>query len=355
MSRVNISDLKLKQDQESIFLIKYISLQEAKDGKNYLNIIFTDATGDLEARVWNDAVEIFEAFNKGDYVLVKGKLNMYQGRKQFIVGAIEKVDGSKVDQDDFIEKAQNSPDTMMNELFSLIENLNDIYIKTLLKSILEDGEINRRVKLWQAGKSIHHAYQSGLLEHMLSCAKLGDHLSDFYKVNKSYVVAGCILHDLCKIYELTDGASVEYTEEGKLVGHLVKSVEIIDRFAARIKGFPYQMKLHLKHIMVSHHGFYEFGSPKLPQTSEAMLVHQIDMMDSKMASFDTVKKRDQLPGHWSGFVKHLDRLVFKADLPTYTDFLEEPQRDHKKKKSNKKDSELKQSMGSLLKDIKIKE
>lgn len=146
-------------------------------------------------------------------------------------------------------------------------------------------------------------------------------LSRHYKVNDNYVVAGCVLHDLCKIYELTDGVNVEYTEEGKLVGHLVKGLELVDRFSYKIKNFPHYLKMHLKHILLSHHGHYEYGSPKIPQTSEAYLVHLIDLMDSKMGTFDLIKKTDSATGNWSGFVKHLDRIVYKSDLPFYPEYI----------------------------------
>ncbi len=243
----------------------------------------------------------------------------------------------------------------------IVESLPEVYVRNLLLNVLEDKEVERRLKTWQAGKSIHHAYQSGLLEHILSCAKLSQGLSAHYNVNESYVVAGAILHDLCKIYELTDGANVEYTEEGKLVGHLVKGVELVDKYSYRIKGFPHQVKLHLKHILLSHHGHYEYGSPKVPQTSEAMLLHLIDMMDSKMHSFETVKRNDNNTGRWSGFVKHLDRIIYKDELPSYTDYTEGEERSSsprsqaqgRPKKQKRHEKEVKQNLGSLLKDFKV--
>lgn len=356
MNRVNICDLLPKQSIESTFLVKHIAVMEAKDGKKYLNVILSDSTGDLESRAWNDAEKIASLIPKGSFAEVSGKVNMFQGRKQFIISSINAVDQSLVNMDDFVVKASSSPEKMFSELMQIVENLDDVYIKDLLTSILNDPEINRRLKLWQAGKSIHHAYQSGLLEHVLSCASLAVSLSSHYKVNTNYVVAGAILHDLCKIYELTDGFNVEYTEEGKLVGHLVKALEIVDRFTYRIKNFPYQTKMHLKHILLSHHGHYEYGSPKIPQTSEAMLVHMIDLMDSKMHTFETIKRTDNNVGHWSGYVKHLDRIVFKGELPHFTDYQQESS-SHKQapKEKKAKQPQIKQNLGSLLKDFKVED
>jgi 3'-5' exoribonuclease len=247
---------------------------------------------------------------------------------------------------------------MMEQLKSIVAELGDIYIRELLTKVLDDPEIQRRLKYWQAGKSIHHAYQSGLLEHVLSCAELSMQLSKRYQVNESYVVAGAILHDLCKIYELSSGLVVDYTEEGKLVGHLAKGLEIIDRYCSKIKGFPYSVKLHLKHIILAHHGHYEYGSPKLPQTREAMLVHLIDFLDSKMHSFQTIIETDKTPGHWSGYIKHLDRVVYKNELPTYSEYLspsEDKKTNERPPKKKNHDSAPKNNLGKFLKDFKIEE
>lgn len=360
-------DLKVKEDIESLFFVKYSSLMEAKDGRKYMNVILSDATGDLESRVWQNAEEHSAKVGKGSFVKVKGKLNIFQGKKQFIIMDLEEVPRDQINEDDFLFKAKETPEIMYEKLIGLVDKLDDFYIRTLLLDVLKDAEIKRRLFIWQAGKSIHHAYKSGLLEHILSCTELGILLSPRYGVNQSYVVAGCILHDLGKIYELTDGVDTEYTEEGKLVGHLVKGPEIVDRFAYRIKGFPYYMKLHLKHILLSHHGDYAYGSPKIPQTSEAMLVHLIDFMDSKMSSFETIKRTDQNSGDWSGYVKHLDRLIYKSELPTYEEPVENfSERGNYQNKGSGKNNgqnnsrgrgnkELKQNLGSLLKDFKVED
>lgn len=364
MKKLFVSELHGKEEIESVFLVKIINCLEDKSGKKYFNIILTDATGDLESRIWNYSPEVEKNIQKNDFVRVKGKLNFYQGRKQFIVNQIEKVSESSVDLGDFQMKAKEDPEVMYKKLLAIIDGLSDVYIRDLLKNIVTDQEISRRLKTWQAGKSIHHAYKSGLLEHILSCSELALHLSKHYHVNPNYVVAGCILHDLCKIYELTDGINVEYTEEGKLVGHLVKGLEIVDRFSYRIKNFPHHLKMHLKHILLAHHGEYEYGSPKIPQTSEAFLVHLIDLMDSKMGSMEIVKKTDSQTGHWSGFVKHLDRIVYKSDLPFYPEYVADDSPEEKsntsshpqaKLKGQTNHAEPKTNLGKALAGIKLED
>ena len=359
MTKLFISDLQGKNEIESIFLVKIFNVMEGKDGKKYFNIILTDASGDLESRLWQYSPEVEKNISKGSFVRVRGKLNFYQGRKQFILSQIEKIDQSEVNLDDFIMKSFEDPDVMYKRLLNIVDGLSDVYIRDLLRMIITDGEIARRLKTWQAGKSIHHAYKSGLIEHILSCTELALVLSKHYRVNENYVVAGCILHDLCKIYELTDGVNVEYTEEGKLVGHLVKGLEIVDRFSYKIKNFPHYMKMHIKHILLSHHGEYAYGSPKIPQTSEAYLVHLIDLMDSKMGSLDIIRKTDSTTGHWSGFVKHLDRIVYKSDLPFYPEYLPDEEhhedRKHEVPRREKSVAEPKTAMGKMLSGFKIEE
>lgn len=362
MTKLFVSDLQGKDEIESVFLVKIINALEDKSGKRYFNIILSDSTGDLESRLWQHSSEIENTITKNSFVKVKGKLNFYQGRKQFIINQIQKLEQEKVNLDDFIMKSSEDPEKMYSRLVKIVDGLTDVYIRDLLKLIITDGEIARRLKIWQAGKTIHHAYKSGLLEHILSCTELALTLSKHYRVNENYVVAGCILHDLCKIYELTDGVNVEYTEEGKLVGHLVKGLEIVDRYSYKIKNFPHYLKMHLKHILLSHHGEFEYGSPKIPQTSEAYLVHLIDMMDSKMASMEQIKKSDSTTGHWSGYVKHLDRIIYKTDLPFYPEYVQDE--DFKDSLENKKihvpkkpqnNPEPKTSLGKMLGSFKVEE
>ena len=154
----------------------------AKDGKPYLNVILSDKTGDLEARSWNNSNELIAEFAKGQFVKVSGKINSYMGRKQLIISEMAKPNESEYSIDDFQSTSEVPPEEMLNQLLELINKLDDYYIKALLQNIISDSEIQRRLKFWPAGKSIHHAYVSGLLEHILSCAHLADFLSPKYKV-----------------------------------------------------------------------------------------------------------------------------------------------------------------------------
>lgn len=359
---VFVQDLKVKDDVKGLFYVKYISVMEARDGKEYINIILSDATGEIEGRIWKNAQKIIEDIQKGQFVEILGKVNNYQGRRQLVIQEINEVDSTNCQEEDFFVKAQKSAHKMYDELLELLDQLDDVYIKELLQNVLNDPEVMKKLMTWPAGKSIHHAYEAGLLEHILSCAKLSLILSPHYGANHNYVVAGAILHDLCKIYELSGGHDAEYTDEGKLVGHMAKSLELLDRFVYKMKHFPFNMKMHLKHILLAHHGEYAYGSPKLPQTSEAYLVHLIDYMDSKMNSLDTIKRNDHMNGNWSSYVRHLDRVVFKSSLPTYKEYLPERNEDHSMRSAyrNNTQSESKDSKGKKHprkghKDVQIKQ
>ena len=301
---------------EERFLVKYIAEGKGKDGRGYLNIILADKSGQIEGRMWKNYESSLRDLSAGNIALVKGKGNRYQKKMQVILEGLSKVDSD--DFTDFVTTSGKASAEMKDELMNIVNSLDDYYIKQLLTLTLSDPTISERLDSWGAGKSIHHAYQGGLLEHILSCSKLAVSLSEHYKVNKNYVVAGAILHDLCKVFELTSGPVTDYTLEGKLVGHLVKGVELVERFSRKISDFPHDLKLHLKHIVVSHHGEVEYGSPKVPSTLEAALVHYIDYLDSKMAALSELIKKDTSTGDWTGFDRVSGRSVYKKDLPFYS-------------------------------------
>ncbi len=354
-----VKDLKVKENIQSLFLVKHIAAMESRDGNSYLNLILSDNTGDLESRKWSGAKAIVGKLSKGDIVSIDGKVQLYQGRIQLIVKTINKFEGEK-NLELFIPKSMNDPEEMLRELITIVDELDDVYIRDLLKLILDDDSVTSSLKICQAGKSIHHAFSGGLLEHILSCTNLALKLSSIYQADQNYVIAGCILHDLCKIHELTSGNLTEYTDEGKLIGHLVKSAELLDEFALKIPRFPKETKMHLKHILISHHGEYEYGSPKLPQTSEALLVSLIDLLDSKMNSLETAKKNDKTEGNWTGFIKHLDRTLYKEKLPSHRKYLSSGAKEGKQEKEEKSVEKPmsssyveKPTMGELLKNFKV--
>ncbi|MBF0205632.1 MAG: HD domain-containing protein [Oligoflexia bacterium] len=319
-----ISDLREKDLVESTFIVKYIAVMEGRDGRQYLNIVLTDNSGDLEGRSWSNATAISAEISKGDLVKIKGKINLYQGKKQLVLQAIEKIPlaiaqkSAVYKASDYIVASSKDPVVVHQLVVQIIKNLNDHHIRLLLEEIWADQDIVEKVLIWPAGKSVHHTYQSGLLEHIFSCVELAIFLANHYQLNENYLVAAAIIHDICKIYELdiVSGTVTDYSDQGKLLGHVVGGVELLEKFSQRIPDFPPEVKIHLKHILLTHHGEYMYGAPKLPQTREALLFHLIDLMDSKMSAMEVIIKGDQNLGNWSAYIKHFERTIFKRKLPT---------------------------------------
>jgi 3'-5' exoribonuclease len=351
-----VSDLHQKDDVDSIFLVKYIAVMAGRDGRSYLNLVVADSSGDLEARRWSHAEESAKRVPKGSFVKVKGKVNLYQNRFQLIVKDLVPVPADSINPEDYMRKSLSDPERMFDQLMAIVDQVEDCYLRDLLQMVLMDSEIRRRLALWPAGKSIHHACVGGLLEHILSCANLALTITPSYcGVNRDFVVAGAVLHDICKVYELSDGPVVEYTDEGRLVGHLVNVVQLVDRFIAKMPHFPAQAKMHLEHILVSHHGSLEHGSTKPPQTREAQLVHFIDLIDSQMNSFQTAIDNDRSNSDWTGYIKHLDRMLYKGELHSHLKPLElesGASSDNGGGKA-KSEGELTHTMADQLKNFKV--
>ena len=341
-----IEQIEQGMELKELFLVKYIAEGHGRDGKGYLNVILSDKTGQVEARMWSNYELALMSIKPGDLAEVVGKGNRYQKKLQIIIKSLKK-SSFKGPLEDFTAGTKKDVAKMREGLNSIIDSLDDYYIKHLLQIVLSDPLISDRLNTWFAGKSVHHAYQGGLLEHILSCASLAQSLSPHYGVNRNYVVAGAILHDLCKVHELSSGPVVDYTMEGKLVGHLVKGVELIERFSRKIPDFPCDLKLHLKHIVVSHHGETEYGSPKVPSTLEAALVHYIDYLDSKMAALKELKEGDKSSGDWSAFDRISGRSILKRDLPFYENRVAKNAELPREKKLSQND------LAQQLKDIKL--
>ncbi len=300
---------------ESVFLCTHKALLKDKNGKPYLNLKLTDRTGEIEARVWERANHWVGTFEKLDYMRVKGHVVAFQDRLQFNIIALEALTPETVSPEDFLPHTPYNIETMYQELLELCrKNLRHPSIKALLFDLLENSPWVEDFKKSPAAKSNHHAWVGGLLEHVLKlCQVAVDVLKHYPQANADLVLAGLILHDFGKVEELSADRVFEYTDKGQLVGHLTISVEILLKAAARQENFPPRVLHHLMHIILSHHGHLEYGSPKEPMTLEALLVHQLDHLDSKLQAFqDSVAREAANDSRWSsaGFV--FKRPLYKA-------------------------------------------
>jgi 3'-5' exoribonuclease len=311
-----VRDLRDKQTVNTLFLAKDKAVLVGKNGKTYVSLSLTDASGAVDARVWDNVEAVGNAFESGDIVRVKGVVQLFQNRRQIVVHKLEKADASEVRLADFLSASRRDPQEMLAQLVSVAESMSDTRIRQLTLDCLNDPEVRPRLLTAPAAKSIHHAYVGGLLEHVLSICGVMKALAAHYStggvsLNLDYLLFGAIFHDLGKIWELEVDGGIAYTDKGKLLGHMVLSVELIERKASRILGFPDETKDLLKHIVLSHHGKLEYGSPKTPMFLEAFVVAAIDDLDSKIACIDQFIRSESASGErWSRYNTLFERHFF---------------------------------------------
>lgn len=319
-----VKSIQDKDNVSSPFLVKYCATPTGKNGKPYINLILADRTGDIEARIWDGTLDEASKIQKGCYLLIEGKAQLYQGRKQLVVHKFKMLADQEVNAQDYIAETLINPTELYAQLLEYVASMEDPYYRALAESILkDDAEIVALVKEAPAAKSVHHAYKGGLIEHVVSITGILDSLSKHYGkyLDRDLLFLGGFLHDIGKIWELSYDKVTDYTTEGKLIGHLVMGVELIERKiqeleaqTGRLPGpFPVNKKLLVKHVILAHHGELEYGSPKRPKCLEALVVHYIDDLDSKINVIRTFIESDKTPGEWTALHKMYQRFFFKPE------------------------------------------
>ena len=273
MDKLWVKDVKEGERAKTVLLVARKAIPTAKSGKAYLSVTFHDKTGELEARAFDRVEELAGLFEEKDVVEVEGQIGVFQGKPQLRIESVSKVDPATVDAAELSWVAPPEPrkpekpaapeaeDGLWKELLGLVDAIVDPHVKNLVKAFVEDDDVAARLRRAAAAKTVHHAYPGGLLEHTVSCLKLAHRLADQYpQVDRDLLVAGAFFHDLGKIRELSGEKNVEYTDEGKLVGHLVMVAQWIHDKARRV-GVPRDLEHHVVHLALAHHGRLEFGSP----------------------------------------------------------------------------------------------
>lgn len=295
--------------------VKAKSLLTSKAGKPYLALRLGDTTGECDARIWDNIDTFTQRFDAGSFVTATGRMVRHQGHLQAHLSDIEKLEG-EIDYTRFLPATRGDTETMYSDLLALIRHeVDDTWVRAILLKLFEDPQIALRYKCSPAAKTHHHAYLGGLLEHSLGLARLGLSVLPHYpKVNKSIVIAGLLCHDIGKIDELSYTDGFNYTPPGKLIGHLVMGIELLTAKAREIPDFPAETLMLLKHTIAGHHGQIEYGSPVLPQTLEAIIVHFLDNMDSKLAAMtELLEKEMSHDGLWTTFNAMYGRTMYKTD------------------------------------------
>jgi 3'-5' exoribonuclease len=329
MDKVWVKDVKEGERAKSVFLVARKAIPTAKSGKTYLSVTFQDKTGELEARAFEKVDELAATFEEKDLVEVEGAIGAFQGKPQLRIETIAKVDPAGVEASEFVfvpppepkkpEKAApaaSGEDGLWSELLALVDHVADPHVKDLIKAFVEDDDIAARLRRAPAAKSVHHAYAGGLLEHTVSCLKLAHRLADhFPQVDRDLLVAGAFFHDIGKIRELQGDRNIEYSDEGRLVGHLVMTAQWIHDKARRV-GASRDLEHHVVHMVLSHHGKMEYGSPKVPMTLEALLTHEIDELDSRVNSWLNLMGREGGNRRWTDANNVYEQPIWRGALPT---------------------------------------
>lgn len=308
-----VSELQPNQVVTATLLVQHKDIRQKKTGEPYLSLLLSDRTGELDARMWDNAAEVIDTFERDDFLKVRGLLQVHQGRLQMTVHKLAKQTSDTIDQADFFPASSRDAEEMYAELKSTVAGIATAPLRNLLEALLDDPEIARRYKVAPAAKNVHHAFLGGLLEHVLSMCSLAKMLGAHYKdIDMDLLLAGVVLHDIGKIYELTYDRSFGYSTEGQLLGHIVIGVRMIDEKIRLIPDFPERLRMLLQHMILSHHGELEYGSPKTPLFPEALLLHHIDNIDSKMECMRSFVEKDRLvDGCWTAYVSSLDRSILK--------------------------------------------
>ena len=304
---------------DEVYLATDKQLRSNRNGVFYIQLDLRDRSGSLPARVWNAGEQLFRQFDNGDYVLVDGKVQLFQGSLQAILTRIEKADSTALDTADFLPRTPHDIGKLTEKLRGMLLRLGDPHLRALAECFLMDDQFVTGFTTAPAGVKLHHAYVGGLLEHTVSMMEIADKLVPFYPgTDRDLLLMGVFLHDAGKVRELAYARAFGYTDEGQLVGHIPLGVEMLTDTAAKVpdltgEPFPRELMVRLKHMILSHHGTLEFGSPKVPMTPEAMLLHQIDLMDTRMHMLLRDLREDKHnPSAWTPYNPTLGRRLYKG-------------------------------------------
>lgn len=310
--RTWIKDLKAGTEVEEMYAVRTSDVRQGRGGGSYLAATVGDRSGEVTALVWQNVERLREIFEPGNVVSVVGQVQRYNQQLQVVVRKAERVADDQVNHEDFVRSSAVDPELLWKQLSAFIEDVADENVRQLLFRIFSDPEVERLFKVAPAARSMHHAFRSGLLEHTVSVATAARILAPHYGADQDLVVAGALLHDLGKVWELELGPSIEYTDDGRLLGHLPMEVLFVERKIGELEAFPAETRRLLLHILLAHHGEFEYGSPRRPKTPEALLVHMVDNLDSKMAGMweaITADGSDDEP--WTPYSRILGRFIYR--------------------------------------------
>jgi len=297
------------------FLVHSKEIRQKKSGELYLSLLLGDRTGELDAKMWDNVSEVIDSFDRDDFVKVKGLIQVFHNRPQLTIHKVRRMDTSEIEFGDYFPSSRRDAAEMWKELRGIVAAMSNPHLRGLVEALLDDEEIAGRYRRAPAAKQIHHAFLGGLLEHVLSLCGLARVTAQHYPhIDYDLLLTGVVLHDIGKIYELNYERGFSYSNEGQLLGHISIGLRMVADKLHGLPDFPPLLRPLVEHMILSHHGQLEFGSPKLPQFPEALLLHYIDDMDSKMECMRALIENDrQVEGCFTTYHNALTRSALKKD------------------------------------------
>ena len=309
-----VTDLLSEQTITSFFLVHEKEVRNTREGRSYLRMELGDRSGTIEARMWDQFEAIARDINRDDFVKVQARVEVYKNRPQLAIVQVRVAKPEEIDLADYLPHTRGDIEQMWAELLAYAASIKNPWLNKLVAQILADPAVTRCYKRAPAAKVMHHAYIGGLLEHVLSlCGSAKAIAAHYPELDLDLLLTAAMLHDVGKLEELCYERAIGYTTPGQLLGHIVMELETVSRAIDKIEGFPLPLKTVVQHLLISHHGEYEFGSPKLPMIREALVFHYLDDLDSKIAAVRAALSTPSGDDEWSVYSGALGRRFLKLD------------------------------------------
>ncbi|NCP08842.1 HD domain-containing protein [bacterium] len=309
-----LKDLGADASVEGVYLVKDKRSGVSRKGDPYLMLVLSDKSGEIEARVWEKADSLSARFKTGDMIRLQGQVTSFKGQNQVVISDLTVAEGT-VDPAIFLEASPFAVSDMIAGLREILRDMEETHTRAVIDRFMGDTEFMSRFKRAPAAKNFHHCYLGGLLEHTLAVCRLASDVCARYpSLNRDILLAGAFLHDIGKVKELSCDLQIDYTDEGRLIGHLALGASMLDEKIREIKGFPAELAIRLRHLILSHHGEYLFGSPKKPKFAEAFALHFVDDLDAKLNALGRILERDREDGSWTRYNRLLERYLLKGDI-----------------------------------------
>ncbi len=314
-----VANLQPGERVTAFFLVTRKQLEPFRDRTKgeFLTLVLSDRTGQILGRVWDDAPALAETFAEGDVVKVAGDVEEYLGRVQLIVHKLRPAQAEEFDLADFLPATTKAVDELLAAVRARVAGLQDPHLAALVRLFYDDPDFVARLAQAPAARRVHHAYLGGLLEHLVEVLTLCDTVLALYpRLNADLLRTGALLHDVGKLQEYSWGREIDYTDEGRLIGHVVLSDEAVCRALAQLPDFPAELRLRVRHLVLSHHGRYEWGSPRRPQTLEAIALHHIENLSAQVNRFEQLLEARRSPGEaWTDYDRLLGRQLYAGADP----------------------------------------